>query len=142
MNSEYKMSFEVRSSTAAGKEQGRLESFTSVMHEIGSSAVLHLILEPSSDYACPPPLTWISETVIDLHPDADEQTLMGLFMEKLSFNEGQLKELEKATRAQAGSCELRQQRLGCITGTKICDTFTKMNTIMQARSKKLKRHHC
>ena len=67
----------------------------------------------------------IADKILIEHTGQSEQFLIGALIDAMSFNEPQLKEPEKSTRAQAGSALWKQQMIGCIKGTKIRDVSTK-----------------
>eukprot|EP00795_Rhopilema_esculentum_P007357 gene7357-13089_t len=101
------------------------------------TAVLKCI-DPPRDYDCPPSLWEIADEILAENDGKDEQELIHLFSNSLSFNENQLKELERTTRAQGGSQIWRDQRVGCITATKIKDVCTKVQSIGKSSGKKIK----
>jgi hypothetical protein len=93
-----------------------------------TAAVLTCVPLPR-DFQCPPTLLDIASKVLDESPECDEDEHIAIFKSKLSFNDFQLGELEKATRQQANSKTWRQQRIGCITATTMRDVFTKVNSL-------------
>ena len=125
VQSEYKTNFDVRPKELRGMEHERLEEFYSKLRAVRPTAVALACIQPPFDFACPPSMTEIADKILIEHTGQSEQFLIGALMDAMSFNEPQLKELEKSTRAQAGSALWKQQRIGCITGTKIRDVSTK-----------------
>ena len=85
----------------------------------------------------PSPLPESAKKVVLEHRHANEHALIGTLTESLAFNKSQLEEIEKSAREQAGSNHWRKQRQGCITGTKIRDVFTRVQSLAD-RSKKPK----
>ena len=73
-------------------------------------------IQPPIDYACPPSMTEIGDKIISEHAGQSEQSLIGALMDAMSFNELQLKELEKSTRAQAGSVLWNSRELDASRG--------------------------
>ncbi len=135
IQSDFKKSFDVRPVEKRDDVETRLGAFIEKLPVVMPLAVARMSIAPPKMYACPPSLPDIAEHVLVENPGADEQILIGKLTEALSFNEKQLAELEKTTRAQAGSSHWRRQRVGCVTGTKIRDVFTKMNSIARSRGK-------
>ena len=95
-------------------------------------------MEPLKNYACPLPLEEIASSVISANPNKNEQELVSLFVESMSFNESQIKELERSTRAQAGSLHWKEKRIGYITAGKIKDVSIKVTMLARLRGKTVK----
>eukprot|EP00112_Aurelia_sp_Birch-Aquarium-sp1_P004069 Seg1462.1 transcript_id=Seg1462.1/GoldUCD/mRNA.D3Y31 product="hypothetical protein" protein_id=Seg1462.1/GoldUCD/D3Y31 len=102
-----------------------MDNFFSNLRAVRPSAVALPCVPPPFDFACPPSITDIGDRNVVENPGQNEQFLISALIDAMSFNEPQLKELEKLTQAQAGSILWKQQRVGCITGTKIRDVSTK-----------------
>ena len=98
------------------------------------TAVAFNCISPPKEFSCPESIPKSADSIVEEHSGADEITLTAKLFENLSFNESQLAELEKATRGQSVSKAWREQRKGCITGSKVREIFTKVNSISKARS--------
>ena len=131
VQSEYKTNIDVRPKELRGTEHERLEEFFSNLRGVRPTAVALACIQPPFDFACPPSMTEIGDRIILEHAGQGEQFLLGALMDAMPFNEPQLKELEKSTRAQAGSVLWKQKRVGCITGTKIRDVSTKTTKLVR-----------
>ena len=138
LQSSFKKIFDPRPIDMSGKEEERIRQFIDGVSKIKSNAGVTYVVEPPKDYACPLPLEEIASSVLSANQDKNEQELVSLFAESLSFNENQIMELERSTRAQAGSLHWKEQRIGCITATKIKDVSTKVKTLARLRGKRVK----
>ena len=130
VQNEYTKNFDVRPKELRGMENKRLDDFFSNLRTVRPTAVALSCVQPPFDFACPPSIMDIDDKIVNENPGQSEQFLIGILMDTLSFNELQLNELEKSTRAQAGSTLWRQQRVGCITATKIKDVSTKTTKLV------------
>ena len=126
INPEFKKNFNVRpvDLRTAKPEQNRLDSLFTNVRKIKPSAVALTCIQPPKEFSCPPTL-----------PQIAEHTLISHFLETLCFNEMQFRELEKAARS---SLVWKTQLGGCMTGSKIRDIFTKVNSLARSRAKKPK----
>jgi len=108
--------------------------FEKVLDMCPSAVVLTCIPLPKK-YQSPPSLPDVAEKVLSENPDLTDEELINEFNIQLSFNDSQLNELEKTTRQQAASKVWVHQRIGCITGTKMRDVYTKVNSISKSKAK-------
>ena len=138
VQSDFKKSFDPRPLDVRGHENERLGQLFQQLRDAKPSAAVLKCIDPPRDYDCPPSLWEIADEILAENDGKDEQELIHLFSNSLSFNENQLKELERTTRAQGGSQIWRDQRVGCITATKIKDVCTKVQSIAKSRGKKIK----
>ena len=101
-------------------------------------AVISISYKPPAEENVPPSLQEIGEILIDKHPNENEDKLISMFSEKLSFNDASLQELEKATRGQTGQRTWVEQRKGRITSSNFHDVYTKVKTLMRMRGQAIK----
>ena len=86
----------------------------------------------------PPTLQEIASEILEKNPNASEDELTRLFSEKLSFNDSNIKELEKATRNQSSQNIWKEQRKGRITASNFHDVYTKVETLLRMRGREVK----
>ena len=115
-------------------QKERVHKLLTNVRMVKPTAVAFNCISPPKEFSCPESIPKIAESIVEEHSGADEITLTAKLFENLSFNESQLAELEKATRGQSASKAWREQRKGCITGSKVREIFTKVNSISKARS--------
>ena len=108
-------------------------SFFSQLEVLQPKAVVLLTVPPSEDSDCPPPIPEIADTVRLECRGKNEADLLGHFMERLTFSEKQLDELEKATKEQASSVMWKKQRLGRITASNFHEVHAKVKAITASR---------
>ena len=76
--------------------------------------------------------------MLEENPDTEEDELARLFSEKLSFNDSNLHELEKATRGQQCQRAWSAQRKDRITASNFHDVYTKVKTLLRMRGQAVK----
>ena len=112
VQSKFKNSFDPRPVEYRGKEEERVLEFCAMLRDEQPAAAVLKCEEPPRKHACPDPLPVIAEEICNENPDKCEQDLVGLLSEQTSFGENQLEEVERCTRAQAGSKFGRNKDLG------------------------------
>ena len=93
-------------------------------------AMIHLMFAPRVDDDVPPTLLDIANDVFKEHPTNFEKH-EELFLQKLSFKDSQIIELEKGTRSQVHSNFWWNHRKGRITASKFHDVHTKVQTLLK-----------
>ena len=133
LQSEMKEDFDPRANISRGNESERAQALYKNVLDVCPSAVVLTCIPMPKDFQCPLPLTDIAKNIVNENPDCNESELIEAFNIKLSFNDTQLNELEKITRGQDKSKAWKQQRVGCITGTKMREVITKVNTLAKKK---------
>lgn len=90
---------------------------------------------PPEHLDVPRPLGEIASSVLDILSNESQEDIIKLFTEQLSFNDDQIKELEKITRNQSTSDSWWEQRIGRITASKFGDVHKKVCSINKAAAK-------
>lgn len=129
---EGKANFDPRIRVKNEDENARVSKFLGHMRKFAPDAavLLNFAVEEGNDY--PLPITEIAEAVKQ-QEGLSEQAMLETFMSKLSFNDSQLNELEKATKGQASNKIWKEQRRGRITASNFHDVSTKVQAIMASR---------
>ncbi len=138
VQSEVKMNYDPRPVEVRDKCGERGDRLCMNVRDEQPLAVVLKCEEPPAKHGCPKPLPVIGEEIYEQREGKTEQELVKLFSERLSFSESQLKELERSTRAQAGSLAWKEQRVGCITASKIKDVCSKVEELSKSRNKAVK----
>mgnify|MGYP001794453532 CR=1 FL=1 len=73
-------------------------------------AVTNISFSPPVEEDVPPTLQEIANEILEKNPNLSEEELTILFSEKLSFNDSNIKEPEKATRNQSSQNLWKEQR--------------------------------
>jgi len=113
-------------------------SFFKKLETVQSKAVVLLTVPPSETSDCPPPITEIAEQVKSECSNENNAKMLETLMEKLTFSDKQLDELEKATKDQSSSVMWKKQRVGRITASNFHDVHTKIKSISASRSSTVK----
>ena len=110
-----KRSYDPRPQPDRQVSDSRKVAFLDRVREILPKSVINISHAPPEHLDVPRPLTEIANSVVDTLPDGSQEDVMKLFSEQLSFNDDQIKELEKMTRNQSASSCWWDQRIGhCI----------------------------
>ena len=99
-------------------------------------AVVNNCFTPPPTLDMPPPLPVIAENLLKSHRDHDFYIIQQ-FNAKLSFNDSQLNELEKATRFQSNSSTWWEQRKGRITASKFHEVNSKVRMMAKSKTTKM-----
>lgn len=103
------------------------------LKEVCPEAAIHQVFRPLPEDDLPPPLHIIASNVKDANHNATNEELLLSFFDALSFNDNQLKEIEKATRSQSQSFQWKSQRRGRITSSRFHDVYTKVNSLKASK---------
>ena len=103
-------------------------------------AVINISFAPPREDDIPASLQDIADNLLKENPDTEEDELARLFLEKLSFNDSNLHELEKATRGQQCQRAWSEQRKGRITASNFHNVYTKVKTLLRMRGQAEKTH--
>lgn len=110
-------------------------AFLAKVREIVPKATINTAFTPPTDSDIPSSLIDIATAIKNTAADTDKVNMFG---EKLSFNDDQLHELEKATRRQSNSRHWWDQRKGRITASRFHEVHQKVNMLHKNRAKPVK----
>ena len=109
-------------------------AFLGRVREILPKSIINISHAPPEHLDVPRPLTEIANSVIDTLLDGSQEYVMKSFSEQLSFNDDQIKELEKMTQNQSASSCWWDQRIGCINALRFGDVH-KVSSINKKNAK-------
>lgn len=138
INGNVKRNFDPRPSIHKDISDMQKEQFLQSVRQLVPDAVINISYKPPVEEDVPPPLPELAELLIDKHADENEDNLIVMFSEQLSFNDASLKELEKATRGQSSKRAWVEQRKGRITASNFHDVYTKVKTLLRMRGQTVK----
>lgn len=130
--------FDPRPASHHDISEGDKWAFLSSVHQHVPEAVLNISFSPPVEEDVPPALQQIASEILEKNPVASEDELARFFSEKLSFNDSNIKELEKATRNQSSQNMWKEQRKGRITASNLHDVYTKVKTLLWMRGREVK----
>lgn len=110
------------------------KSFFNKLENVLPNAVVLLTVPPPENSDCPPPIPEIAEVAkMECKDINDEAKLLSTFMNRLTFSDRQLDELEKATKGQSSNRMWKKQRAGRITASNFHEVHTKVKSISASR---------
>ena len=115
--------------------ESRKVHFRESIRDILPASVINISYAPPENLDVPRSLTEIANSVRDNLPNGSQDDVTKYFSDQLSFNDDQIRELEKITRSQSASNIWWNQRIGRITASKFGEVHTKVSNINKKRAK-------
>eukprot|EP00795_Rhopilema_esculentum_P003527 gene3527-2010_t len=105
-----------------------IAAFFANIKQVLPTAVVNHTFAHAPEKDVPPSLLEIVSNIVK-NSTKDPDQILETFLAKLSFNDDQLRELEKVTKSQSSSRDWYKQRKGRITASKFHDVHSKMQAL-------------